>query len=141
MVSTAVLFWTNMNRFPSIHLDFTWLMAFAVPGGGVLCLELLKPTDSHISNPDRDPRPSRSAIIQQLSLLVGFLSWVKPSASNGDLCADCKVVIQHVLNRALNDPAGVHTGAIDVSDWNISTRIGYEFDLLDTFDWLRADLS
>ncbi|KAL0943183.1 uncharacterized protein CTRU02_201069 [Colletotrichum truncatum] len=117
------------------------VMAFAVPGGGVLCLELLKPTDSHISNPDRDPRPSRSAIIQQLSLLVGFLSWVKPSASNGDLCADCKVVIQHVLNRALNDPAGVHTGAIDVSDWNISTRIGYEFDLLDTFDWLRADLS
>ncbi|KAF4847432.1 hypothetical protein CGCSCA4_v005449 [Colletotrichum siamense] len=140
MVSTAVMFWTNMDRFTPLHWDFMWLvMAYAAPGGGVLCLELLRPTPT--GNP-QNPKPSRSNIIQQLSLLVGFLSWVKPSAPNADLCADCKVVIQHVLDHALNDTGAVGNALpVDISSWDVSAQLDFNFDLMDTFDWLRPDFT
>ncbi|KAF0320677.1 hypothetical protein GQ607_012074 [Colletotrichum asianum] len=140
MVSTAVMFWTNMDRFTPLHWDFMWLvMAYAAPGGGVLCLELLRPTPT---GDPQHPKPSRSNIIQQLSLLVGFLSWVKPSAPNADLCADCKVVIQHVLDHALNDTGAVGNALpVDISSWDVSAQLDFNFDLMDTFDWLRPDFT
>ncbi|KAJ0367560.1 hypothetical protein COL154_003214 [Colletotrichum chrysophilum] len=140
MVSTAVMFWTNMDRFTPLHWDFMWLvMAYAAPGGGVLCLELLRPTPT---GDPQNPKPSRSNIIQQLSLLVGFLSWVKPSAPNADLCADCKVVIQHVLDHALNDTGAVGNAMpVDISSWDVSAQLDFNFDLMDTFDWLRPDFT
>lgn len=80
-------------------------MEYGAPAGGVLCQELLRPTftGTHF----KDPKISRSSIIQSLTILVGFLDWVKPSSANGELCADCKVVIQRVLDHHLNNPAGL----------------------------------
>lgn len=128
-------------------------MAYAAPGGGILCLELLKPT-LHGGNHPQNPKLTRSSIIQKLSLLVGFLDWVSPTAPNGDLCADCKVIIQHVLDQALNNPAAAAAGAsasadggvglpagLDSMDWDFSTQLDFNFDLLDTFDWLRPDVA
>ncbi|KAM0351639.1 hypothetical protein ACHAPU_002649 [Fusarium lateritium] len=103
MVSLTLLFWTHQDRFSDVRRDFEWLlMAFAAPGGGILCLELLRPTFRG-THPDY-PKLSRSAIIQKLSLLIGFLDWVRPPAPNADLCADCKAVIQGVLDHNLNAP-------------------------------------
>jgi hypothetical protein len=114
-------------------------MAFAAPSGGVLCNELLKPSLQ------RTPVQgvTRSGIIQQLSLLSGFLDWVSPSAPNGDLCSSCKAVIQHVLDYALNappaEPSGTAPeGALDFNIDDFSSDIdainGYfNFDLLNTF--------
>ncbi|KIL86502.1 hypothetical protein FAVG1_10332 [Fusarium avenaceum] len=103
MVTLTLLFWTHQDRFSSMRRDFEWLlMAFAAPGGGILCLELLRPTFRG-THPDC-PKLSRSAIIQKLSLLIGFLDWVRPPAPNADLCADCKAVIQGVLDHNLNAP-------------------------------------
>ncbi|KAF4334864.1 hypothetical protein FBEOM_11288 [Fusarium beomiforme] len=74
MVTLTLLFWTHQDRFSGMRRDFEWLlMAFAAPGGGILCLELLRPTFRGI-HPD-SPKLSRSAIIQKLSLLIGFLDW------------------------------------------------------------------
>lgn len=111
-------------------------MAYAAPGGGILCLELLRPT-FHGTHPDC-PRLSRSTIIQTLSLLIGFLDWVRPSAPNADLCSDCKTIIQGVLDHNLNAPAG-GTGALDTLDWEFPMQLDFNFDLLDTFGWLRPE--
>ncbi|KAJ4248717.1 hypothetical protein NW762_012555 [Fusarium torreyae] len=137
MVTLTLLFWTHQDRFADVRRDFEWLlMAFAAPGGGILCLELLRPTFRG-THPD-SPKLSRSAIIQKLSLLIGFLDWVRAPAPNADLCADCKAVIQGVLDHNLNAPiAG--GGALDTLDWDIPMQPDFNFDLLDTFDWLRPE--
>ncbi|KXH59473.1 fungal specific transcription factor domain-containing protein [Colletotrichum nymphaeae SA-01] len=152
MVSKTLMFWTNMDRLSCMNGDFEWLvMAYAAPGGGILCMELLKPTLQGGHHP-QNPQVSRSSIIQKLSLLVGFLDWVSPTAPNGDLCADCKVIIQRVLDQALNSPVASASSAVDGGlpagvmldvpmDWDFSTQLDFNFDLLDTFDWLRPEVS
>ncbi|KAF3059630.1 putative fungal specific transcription factor protein [Daldinia childiae] len=117
--------------------DCEWLvMAYAVPAGGILCLELLKPT-LHL-RPHNDSRITRSNIIQKLSLLVAFLDWVSPSAPNGDLCNDAKSVIQRVLDQTLNAASSIYEPPA-VFQWDSSTQLDFNFDLLDTFDWIRPD--
>ncbi|KAI1763101.1 hypothetical protein GGR53DRAFT_521185 [Hypoxylon sp. FL1150] len=131
------LTWTDIDRLSEFSSDCEWLvMAYAVPGGGILCLELLKPTLHN--RPHRDPRITRSSIIQKLSLLVGYLNWVSPSGPNGDLCSDAKSVIQRVLDQTLNAAPSVHEPPA-VIDWNFTTQVDFDFDLLDTFDWNRPD--
>ncbi|KAI0148657.1 hypothetical protein GGR57DRAFT_505123 [Xylariaceae sp. FL1272] len=137
MVTNTLLFWTHQDSLSPWRADCEWLiMAFGVPAGGILCQELLKPT---VHN---DPRITRSSIIQKLSLLVGFLDWIKPSAPNGDLCGKCKMIIKHVLDQALNAPATGFTSAEGFAfDWDLSTQVDFDFDLLDTFGWTRSDFS
>ncbi|KUI62438.1 hypothetical protein VP1G_09553 [Cytospora mali] len=146
MVAATLVFWTHMDRLVGLHGDFEWLvMAYAAPAGGILCNELLRPTQQHSDVAG----PTRSSTIQQLSLLNGFLDWVSPSAPNGDLCSSCKVVIQHVLDHVLNAPQQGHENAdtdnafdlnLDLSS-DIDTINGFfNFDLLDTYDWLRPEM-
>lgn len=118
-------------------------MAYAAPAGGILCNELLKP----MPNPTPAPDVTKSGIIQQLSLLAGFLDWVSPGAPNGDLCRSCKAVIQHVLDQALNGvPTNPSDGARGDHGFDFNTDFGadmygfFNFDLLDTFDWLRPEM-
>jgi hypothetical protein len=111
-------------------------MSFGVPPGGILCQELLKPTMHG------DPRITRSSLIQKLSLLVGFLDWIKPTAANGDLCDKCKTIIKHVLDQALNTPAPGYESAPGAAfDWDFTTQVDFDFDLLDTFGWTRSELT
>ncbi|KAK8038662.1 FAD dependent oxidoreductase superfamily [Apiospora rasikravindrae] len=142
MVVLTLTVWTHMDLFTEKR-DFDWvLMGYGAPAGGVLCMELLNPTlqGAHPKNAEI----SRSAIIQKLSLLVGFFEWVSPSAPNAALCENALVTIKHVLDATLNiDPtaaaaAGGQAGMANM-DWNFSTQVDFNFDLLDTFDWLRTD--
>ena len=158
MVSLTLTFWVHKDRFADVRPDFEWLvrptphslganatnrpsqvMEYAAPGGGILCMELLRPTISH-AHP-KDPTISRSTIIQRLSLLVGFLDWVSPDAPNADLCMNCKTIIKHVLDHALNNPAGVMSPSGNTGGGFELDGMGsyFNFDLLDTFDWLRSD--
>jgi hypothetical protein len=111
-------------------------MAYGAPGGGILCQELLRP--SFRGTQSRDRRLSLSNIIQQLSLLVGFLDWVRPSAPNADLCAECKAIIQRVLDHHLNAPRDSE-GDLLTLNWELKNPLDFSFELLDTFDWMRAD--
>ncbi|KAL7796084.1 hypothetical protein V8C37DRAFT_373083 [Trichoderma ceciliae] len=137
ILTLTLTMWTHKDRFAAMRRNFEWLlMAHAAPAGGILCLELLNPTFT--GNHPREPRITRSSIIQNLSLLVGFLDWVRPSAPNGDLCVDCKVIIQRVLDHTLN-------GSVDDdSPWaalafDFPEPLDFNFELLDTFDWLHTD--
>ncbi|KAI0014575.1 hypothetical protein F4780DRAFT_202842 [Xylariomycetidae sp. FL0641] len=137
MLSFALPFWVHHDRLYAMRSDCEWLvMAYGVPAGGILCQELLKPT-LHAS-PPTNPNITRSSIIQKLSLLSGFLDWIKPNAPNADLCFRCKTIIQHVLDQALNTTP-VAPGAFNTLDWDFSTQVDFDFDLLDTFDWTRPD--
>lgn len=118
-------------------------MAYAAPAGGILCNELLKPT-LHLAPVEG---VTKSGIVQKLSLLIGFLSWVGPSAPNGHLCASCKTVIEHVLEHFVNGAPASSTsnGAADqVLDFNPTFGADmdgfFNFELLDTFDWMRSEI-
>ncbi|KAH7144273.1 hypothetical protein B0J13DRAFT_475194 [Dactylonectria estremocensis] len=137
LVMITLVFWTHKDQFATMRRNFEWLvMAYAAPAGGILCLELLRPS-FHGTHP-KDSRVSRSAIIQHLSLLVGFLDWVRPPAPNADLCADCKTIIQRVLDHHLNSDTDTG-GALQSLNWDFASAPDFNFELLDTFDWIRAD--
>jgi hypothetical protein len=138
MVTLTVAFWTQQDRLSCIAGDFEFLvMSYAAPAGGILCTELLNPSSSRGAT---TPPVTRSNIIQQLSLLYGFLDWVGPTAPNGDLCSSVKQVIKHVLDEALNVSADAPGLMDEVGNWDMGFSADlneyFSFDLLDTFDWL-----
>lgn len=112
-------------------------MGYGASPGGILCKCLLKSQTSQIH--PGEPEITRSAVIQKLSLLVGFLDWVSPTAPNADLCKDCKSVIERVLDQALNFVPGNAPAFEASTNWDFSTQLDFNFDLMDTFDWLRSD--
>ncbi|KAK3936095.1 zinc finger transcription factor YRR1 [Diplogelasinospora grovesii] len=181
MVTLTLVFWTHKDRLYAMHGDFEWLvMSYAAPAGGVLCMELMQRAGD--GRGDGDPKLTRSNIVQQLSLLVGFLDWVGPTQPNSDLAENVKGIIRRVLDFTLNNP--VHTTRnthdsnssstttttttttintnqknqgdeiqtateqpvvvvdgwnLDVGDINTDVLQFFNFDLLDTFDWLRPN--
>ncbi|KAK2023339.1 hypothetical protein LX32DRAFT_628162 [Colletotrichum zoysiae] len=159
MTSTTLLFWTNMDGLRILCEDFKWLvMAYAAPGGGILCLELLQPTvtanDDAAAVAVTDSKGNaitRSSIVQALSLLVGFLKWVSPQEVNGGIFVGCRKIVQRVLDEALNAGArgggggGGGTGgtggnpAADGTAWDFAGQLDFNFDLLDTFEWMRPE--
>lgn len=111
----------------------------AAPAAGVLCSELIASDAvmiaANCSYLAGTPL-TRSAIIQQLSVLVSFLDWIGPSQPNSDLAAAAKKTIQHVLDLILN-----HGTVGPISDFGFDPGMDdlYGLDLLDTFDWFRGD--
>jgi hypothetical protein len=77
------------------------LMCWGVPSSGVLCVELLKQMKAP---PGREHVPCvpRAEVVQNLSLLIGFLEWVRPAAGNYKLCGRMRQVIKRILTRILN---------------------------------------
>ncbi|KAH8897310.1 hypothetical protein GQ53DRAFT_791856 [Thozetella sp. PMI_491] len=147
LISLTLLFWTYKNRVSPLRSDYSWLvMSYAVPAGGVLCMELMNPTpvaDLEMeSQVPLDPNYSRSSIIQKLSVLSAFLSWIKPSSPNGNLIKAVDAVIARVLDHTLNHPQPPASGQpIDLPWAGLDFEMNdyFNFDLMDTFDWLRPE--
>lgn len=72
-----------------------------------------------------------------MSLLVSLLDWVNPSAPNRQLCVDCKAVIQRVLDHHLNSAVSMANDRSQPSDWGFASMPNFNYELLDTFEWLR----
>lgn len=138
LVSLTLIFWIYQDRLRGLQGDSEWLvMSYAAPAGGVLCLELLKGSSAPLS---RATTVTRSNVIQQLSLLVGFLDWVRPGAPNSDICHSVKRVVKHVLDQTLNSsPQDDQVSAVEGMGFAADMNDFFSFDLLDTFDWLRPD--
>ncbi|KAI1324247.1 hypothetical protein F5Y16DRAFT_312659 [Xylariaceae sp. FL0255] len=136
MVTHTLYCWTHLDRLLAVRRDCEWLvMSFAAPAGGTLCMHLLKPKPDAA---DKDAL-SRSKIVQKLSLLVGFLDWVDPSGPNGKLCKGCKAIIEKVLDKAINDTREPDSSTVLPFQTDIPAELNFNFDLLDTFDWLRSE--
>ncbi|KAK2009316.1 hypothetical protein LZ32DRAFT_590440 [Colletotrichum eremochloae] len=153
MTSATLLFWTNMDGLRIQCEDFQWLvMAYAAPGGGILCLELLQPAvtvNDAGAPPVTDSKGNvitRSSIVQVLSLLVGFLKWISPQEVNGSICVGCRNIVQRVLDEALNTGSrggggggGGTSATLDGTARDFAEQLDFNFDLLDTFEWMRSE--
>ncbi|KAL6907260.1 N-terminal binuclear Zn cluster-containing/DNA binding domain-containing protein [Trichoderma evansii] len=136
LVELTLLFWTHKDCFASFRNDFEWLvMAFATPSGGILCMELLNSSfkGSHPENPSI----TRSNIIQQLSLLIGFLEWIDPSRPNGSMCVNTSAVMRRVLDHVLNAGSDSMRWQPDTLD---DMQLDFNFELFDTYDWIRPEI-
>jgi hypothetical protein len=100
MLELVVLTWVQRDRFSEQHHNYDWmLMCWGVPSSGVLCIELLK----QMKSPNAPgPVLPRSEIVQNLSLLVGFLEWVRPAAGNYQLCGRMRHIIKRILDQILS---------------------------------------
>lgn len=116
-------------------------MSYAVPAGGVLCMELLK----HAKSPQTTQLGSlpRSETIQNLSFLNAILDWVKPSAPNADLCHKVRDIIGKALDFILNPQAAAASQGYVFSDTDVvqqPSQSSWEdllnFEVPDTFDWI-----
>lgn len=72
------------------------LCAYGIPAASALALDLLRQTSSATSSSDR------SEIIQQLSVFLVALDWVKEEDGNYALCIRLGKMIKQILDRALN---------------------------------------
>lgn len=153
MISLTLIFWTHQDKLFGVSGDSEWLlMCYAAPAAGILCMELLRgrggsSTTSSTPSSRRSSNPpiTRSRLIQQLSLLVGFLDWVGPMAPNTESCNSVKKAVRHVLDQALNeDTTQVATPMDWVGDWGVGLSADmndvFNFELLHTFDWLRPEV-
>ncbi|EGR51322.1 N-terminal binuclear Zn cluster-containing protein [Trichoderma reesei QM6a] len=138
-ITLTLSFWTQQNRLEGLQGDYEWLvMLHAAPAGGILCMELLK--QPHGNESATVPTITKSIIIKQLSLLVGFLEWIGPAAPGAHLCNSIKMVVERVMEQALNPPPKSITQEEFDSTWDVrlpEDMYEFNFGLLDTFDWLR----
>lgn len=102
MLEHVVLLWVQRDRFVEKHCDYDWmLMCWGVPSSGVLCVELLKQIRQPAGT-EYELKLPRSEIVQNLSLLIGFLEWVRPAAGNYLLCRRMSLLIKRILDQILN---------------------------------------
>ncbi|GKZ25442.1 hypothetical protein AbraIFM66951_000654 [Aspergillus brasiliensis] len=137
MVGLTLIYWKHKDRFEN-HVDFSWLaMSYAVPGSGILCLELLRQASSLETYTLDLPR---SDIIQNLSVLVAFLDWLRPSESDVAAKAQIKEILQRSLDRILSMPASLHSPA-RAALYALPDFVGADphLDLLNTFAWVDWD--
>jgi len=76
-------------------------MCYGMPSMRILCTELLK----QMQRPDLvEIKLTVSEIVRNLSLMIIFLDWIRPSAGNYKLCCPLAKVIRRVLDQ-LFEPA------------------------------------
>ncbi|PNP43638.1 hypothetical protein TGAMA5MH_04610 [Trichoderma gamsii] len=144
MVVLTLRLWTHKHRWAEIPGESQRLLiGYAAPAGAVLCMELVDPNPMDITV-DGDLIAgevySRSSIIQQLSLLVGFLNAPDLSHPNSSVASGVRSVIKKVLDYVLNPtkrlqmPMGLE-GFGFISDWD-----GFaQFGSLDNINWFSQD--
>ena len=138
MIELTVYIWVERDHFLERHYDYDWMiMAYGVPSSGVICVELLRQMRSPRSTHLRLPR---SEVIQNLSLLVGFLDWVRPTAANHELCGRMSTIIRRILDRVLEPPVmeGPVEGEGETQEWGFEEMDMVDFNWLGTLDFTQG---
>jgi hypothetical protein len=141
MLELTVYMWVERDRFIERQYDYDWMiMCYGIPSSGVICVELLRqmkqPRSTHLRLP-------RSEVIQNLSLLVGFLEWIRPTAANSGLCGRMSVIIKRILDQVL-DPTPMSHGEAASSvpfpapQFELGQLDSEEFNWLGTVDWTQG---
>jgi len=114
-----------------------------MPSIGVLCTELVR----QVKHPrEVEVKFNISQIVQHLSLMIGFLDWIKPTAGNYKLCQRMSQVIGRVLEQIfLPDPereeekevtSTIPETDLMANDWSMEYMEDMEW--LSSVDWTRA---
>lgn len=117
-------------------------MCYGIPSAGVICGELIK----EMEKPEIQPAYylPRSEVIQNLSLLVGFLDWVRPTAANHELCGRMQQIVKRTLDKILDPPKTTNTArtsrvaTVPISDLDFEPMVMDDLDWLDTIDWAKG---
>lgn len=120
-------------------------MCYGVPVAGALYLGLLKQSGPLPAGAKKLRLP-RSETIQNLSMFVAFLDWVRPGNGNYQLCVRMRTIISRVLDQVLEGPPPGQTTPMDpqaIYDFELPSDLpGWEdlgnINFLDTLDWVRA---
>jgi hypothetical protein len=106
-----------------------------MPSIGILCTELLK----QMKHPDEvEIKLPISEIVQNLSLMIGFLDWIKPSAGNYKLCRPLARVIRRVLDQVF-EPAAVEVPRKKENLQQIEIANAFwPSDNIDDLEWLNS---
>ena len=102
MLDGVLVSCANRDRLRDYMVGFVWTITYSgVPSAAILSIELLGqskfPSEFHLDMP-------RSEIIQNLSIFIGCLEWVRPSEENYTLCARMRKVIKRILDQVLELP-------------------------------------
>ncbi|KAG9241596.1 hypothetical protein BJ878DRAFT_519886 [Calycina marina] len=136
MLELTVYMWIERDRFLERTYDYDWMiMCYGIPASGVICVELLKQSKYPHSSILLLPR---SEVIQNLSMLVGFLDWVRPTAANRQLCGRMSAVIKRILDKVLEPPTIANRTDTEGSADVLGQLMEYDFGQIDAgnFDWL-----
>ncbi|KAL6899963.1 hypothetical protein GGI43DRAFT_405931 [Trichoderma evansii] len=144
MVVLTLRLWTQKHRWAEIQGESQRLLiGYAAPAGAVLCMELVDPSPMDITIDGgliAGEDYSRSSIIQQLSLLVGFLNAPGLSHPNTSVASGVRRVIKKVLDYVLNptrrpqNPMSSESFDL-ISDWD-----GFaQFSSLDNINWFNQN--
>ncbi|OJJ78068.1 hypothetical protein ASPBRDRAFT_112726 [Aspergillus brasiliensis CBS 101740] len=137
MLDLTLIFWRKKDHFVGLYADFEWLtMSYAVPASGILCLELLR----QVTHPQSyQICLQRSAIIQNLSLLVVCLDWIESEASCRTMVSFIRRILCRCLDRILDpDPPGVEQ--LQSAPFLDDELPQYpHLELLNTFNWVDWD--
>ncbi|KAM3080859.1 hypothetical protein ACMFMG_004817 [Clarireedia jacksonii] len=140
LLAMTVSIWTAKDRFLAYFTDNDWvIMCYGIPSAGVICVELLNQMETpHLPH----SYLPRSEVIQNLSLLVGFLDYVRPTAANAELCGRMQQIMKRTLDKILDDPKPSNapqktTNAISTptTDAEYGTIELDDLDWLNTIDW------
>lgn len=102
MLDGILVLCANRDKLTNYAIGFVWAIVYhGIPAAAILSVELLKPSkfpqDWRLSLP-------RSEIIQNLSIFIGALEWVRPSEGNYTLCIRMRKVIKRILDQVLDMP-------------------------------------
>ncbi|CAG8975664.1 hypothetical protein HYALB_00012322 [Hymenoscyphus albidus] len=99
LVEIIVFFWRERDRVLDKQYNYDFMiMSYGMPSTGILCAGLLKQTQYPSQVPPSMKLPT-SEVVQNLSLMMGFLEWVRPHAGSYKLCQRMAKVIRRVLDR------------------------------------------
>jgi hypothetical protein len=110
-------------------------MCYGMPSTGILCTELLK----QVKQPHEvDVKMPTSEVVQNLSLMIGFLEWIRPTAGNYKLCRRMAQVIRRVLDQVFAPGQKESAQEVEVAPTQDPTVNLLSFEDLDDFEWLSS---
>lgn len=128
----VLVYWLRRDELSVFNAYFDWMVVcYGIPAAGVLAVELLKTTRSAVNTPSvatstatspfipntqplscsqqyQATQPSlqfsRSQVVQDLTMFLGFLDWIRPTDGNYLLCSKLRKVIRRIIDNVLDPP-------------------------------------
>jgi hypothetical protein len=116
-------------------------MCYGMPSTGILCTTLLKQAQNPHGTPATEKLPT-AEVVHNLSLMIGFLEWIKPSAGNYKICRRMSTVLRRVLDTVFDPPPPTQESETSVvwqdDMWNGMLDEVNDWDWLNSIDWSRG---
>jgi hypothetical protein len=121
-------------------LMFEEIMSYGMPSIGILCTALLR----QVKHPEKiEVKLPVSEIVQNLSLMISFLDWIRPTAGNYKLCRPLSRVIRRVHDQLFEPTSGevevssnddgLQESRFEANAWPLDSTEDLEW--LNSIDW------